>query len=103
MTARRLAAILAADIVGYSRLMGEDEAGTAKAVRERRDASTPIVANLGGRIVKTTGDGVLLEFSSVVAAVECAIAIQKLMTERNAGTPKASASSIASASISATC
>jgi adenylate cyclase len=78
MTARRLAAILAADIVGYSRLMGEDEADTARAVRERREAAQPIVANLGGRIVKTTGDGLLLEFSSVVAAVECAIAIQKL-------------------------
>jgi TolB-like protein/class 3 adenylate cyclase/Tfp pilus assembly protein PilF len=87
-TARRLAAILAADVVGYSRLMGEDEAGTARAVRERREASTPIVAGHGGRIVKTTGDGLLMEFPSVVAAVECAIAIQKLMTERNAETPE---------------
>jgi class 3 adenylate cyclase len=86
-SARRLAAILAADVVGYSRLMGEDEAGTARAVRERREAAQPIVTNLGGRIVKTTGDGVLLEFSSVVAAVECAIAIQKLMAERNIGLP----------------
>jgi adenylate cyclase len=84
MTAnRRLAAILAADVVGYSRLMGEDEAGTAKAVREHREAATPIVRSHGGRIVKTMGDGVLLEFPSVVAAVECAIAIQKLMVERN--------------------
>ena len=90
MTAtRRLAAILAADVVGYSRLMGEDEAGTAIAVREHRDAARPIVAGLGGRIVKTTGDGLLLEFPSVVAAVECAIAIQKLMVERNAGTSEA--------------
>ena len=86
--ARRLAAILAADVVGYSRLMGEDEAGTARAVRERREAARPIVAGLGGRIVKTTGDGLLLEFPSVVAAVECAIAIQKLMAERNAETPE---------------
>ena len=85
---RKLAAILAADVVGYSRLMGEDEAGTARAVREHREAATPIVADLGGRIVKTTGDGLLLEFPSVVAAVECAIAIQKLMAERNAGTPE---------------
>jgi class 3 adenylate cyclase len=77
--ARRLAAILAADVVGYSRLMGEDEAGTAKIVRERREAATPIVRSFGGRLVKTTGDGVLLEFPSVVAAVECAIAIQKMM------------------------
>ena len=86
---RRLAAILAADVVGYSRLMGEDEAGTALGVREHREAARPIVAGLGGRIVKTTGDGLLLEFPSVVAAVECAIAIQKLMVERNAGTPEA--------------
>jgi TolB-like protein/class 3 adenylate cyclase/Flp pilus assembly protein TadD len=86
---RRLAAILAADVVGYSRLMGEDEAGTAKAVRERREAATPIVREFGGRLVKTTGDGVLLEFPSVVAAVECAIAIQKQMVERNAGVPEA--------------
>jgi adenylate cyclase len=89
MTAtRRLAAIMAIDVVGYSRLMGEDEAGTARAVGEHRDAARPIVADHGGRIVKTTGDGILLEFSSVVAAVECAVAIQKLMVERNAGTPK---------------
>jgi adenylate cyclase len=54
--ARRLAAILAADVVGYSRLMGEDGAGTANAVRERREAAQPIVADLGGRIVKSTGD-----------------------------------------------
>ena len=54
--ARRLAAILAADVVGYSRSMGEDEAGTANAVRERREAAQPIVADLGGRIVKSTGD-----------------------------------------------
>jgi len=59
---RRLAAILAADLVGYSRLMGEDEAGTANAVRERREAAMPIVRSHGGRIVKTMGDGVLLEF-----------------------------------------
>jgi adenylate cyclase len=73
--ARRLAAILAADVVGYSRLMGQDEAGTAKAAREGHEASTPIVAGHGSRIVNTTGDGVLMEFPSVVAAVECAIAI----------------------------
>jgi class 3 adenylate cyclase len=86
--ARRLAAILAADVVGYSRLMGQDEAGTAKAVREGHEASTSIVTGHGGRIVKTTGDGLLMEFPSVVAAVECAIAIQKLMTERNTETPE---------------
>jgi TolB-like protein/class 3 adenylate cyclase/Tfp pilus assembly protein PilF len=86
---RRLAAIMAIDVVGYSRLMGEDEAGTALAVREHRDAARPIVAGLGGRIVKTMGDGLLLEFPSVVAAVECAILIQQLMVERNADTPEA--------------
>jgi TolB-like protein/class 3 adenylate cyclase/Flp pilus assembly protein TadD len=89
IAARRLTAILAADVAGYSRLMGEDEAGTARAVREHRDAARPIVANHGGRIVKTTGDGLLLEFPSVVAAVECAIAIQTLMVDRNAGKPEA--------------
>jgi adenylate cyclase len=87
--ARRLAAILAADVVGYSRLMGEDEAGTAKLVRERREQATPIVRAFGGRLVKTTGDGVLLEFPSVVAAVEGAILIQKMMAERNAALPEA--------------
>jgi class 3 adenylate cyclase len=86
---RKLAAILAADVVGYSRLMGEDEAGTAKLVRERREVATPMVRAFGGRLVKTTGDGVLLEFPSVVAAVECAIAIQKMMAERNAALPEA--------------
>jgi TolB-like protein/Tfp pilus assembly protein PilF len=87
--ARKLAAILAADVAGYSRLMGEDEAGTAKLVRERREAATPIVRAFGGRLVKTMGDGVLLEFPSVVAAVECAIAIQRMMAERNAEIPEA--------------
>jgi TolB-like protein/class 3 adenylate cyclase len=86
---RKLAAILFADVVGYSRLMGEDESGTARAVREHREAARPIVASHGGRIVRTIGDGLLLEFPSVVAAVECAIAIQKLMVERNAETPEA--------------
>jgi class 3 adenylate cyclase len=87
--ARRLAAIMAVDVVGYSRLMGADETGTARAVKEHREAARPIVAGFGGRIVKTTGDGLLLEFPSVVAAVEGAVAIQKLMAERNANTPEA--------------
>ena len=86
---RRLAAILAADVVGYSRLMGDDEAGTARAVREHREAATPIVRGFGGRLVKTMGDGVLLEFPSVAAAVECAIRMQQQMAERNAGVPEA--------------
>jgi hypothetical protein len=89
MTAtRRLAAIMAIDVVGYSKLMGEDEAGTALSVREHREAARPIVAGLGGRIVKTMGDGLLLEFPSVVAAVECAIAIRKLMVQRNPDIPE---------------
>ncbi|TCU37231.1 adenylate/guanylate cyclase domain-containing protein [Rhizobium azibense] len=84
---RRLAAILAADVVGFSRLMGVDEAGTARALRGHREAISPIITDHGGRIVKTIGDGVLLEFPSVVAAVACAAAIQKLMAERNAVAP----------------
>jgi class 3 adenylate cyclase len=82
---RRLAAILAADVAGYSRLMGEDEAGTAQALREHRAAADPVVAQHGGRIVKTTGDGVLIEFGSVVGAVECALALQQLATDRSTG------------------
>ena len=60
---RRLAAILAADVVGYSRLMGLDEAGTVQAVREHRTAADPIIAQHGGRVFKTTGDGVLIELA----------------------------------------
>ena len=85
--ARRLAAILAADVAGYSRLMGADESGTARTLRDHRAAIDPVVANHGGRIVKTTGDGILLEFPSIVAAVECAIAVQKLMARRNTDVP----------------
>jgi adenylate cyclase len=85
---RRLTAILAADVAGYSRLMGADEEGTVKALREHRTAVYPIIVKHGGRIVKTTGDGLLLEFPSIVSAVECAIAVQKLMAERNADVPE---------------
>ena len=84
---RRLAAIFAADVAGYSRLMGLDEAGTARALREHRCAADPLVAQHGGRVVKTTGDGVLIEFGSVVGAVECALALQRLTAGRNAGIP----------------
>jgi adenylate cyclase len=86
-TTRRLAATLAADMVGYSRLMGLDEAGTVQALREHRGAADPLIAEHGGRIVKTTGDGVLIEFGSVVGAVGCALGLQRLAEERNAGTP----------------
>jgi adenylate cyclase len=81
---RRLTAILAADVAGYSRLMGEDEAGTARALREHSAAADPLISRHGGRVVKTTGDGVLIEFGSVVGAVECAVALQRLTAERNA-------------------
>jgi adenylate cyclase len=98
---RRLAAILAADVAGYSRLMGADEAGTVQALREHRAAADPLIAEHGGRIVKTTGDGVLIEFGSVVGAVEGAIALQKLAAERNAGIAGERRIEGASASISA--
>src|SRR5499433_1045674 len=84
---RRLAAILAADMAGYSRLMGLDEAGTARALREHRADADPLIAQHGGRVVKTTGDGVLIEFGSVVGAVQCAVGLQKLAAERNSGLP----------------
>jgi len=86
-TTRRLAAILAADIAGYSRLMGVDEVGTVQALREHRGAADPLIAQHGGRVVKTTGDGLLIEFGSVVGAVECALALQRLAAEGNAATP----------------
>ena len=85
---RRLAAIVAADVAGYSRLMGLDDVGTARTLREHRKVTDALVAKHGGRIVKTTGDGVLLEFPSVVDAVECAVAMQAVMVERNQGVPK---------------
>src|SRR5215467_7643111 len=84
---RKLVAVLAADIAGYSRLMGVDEIGTAQALREHRAVADPLIAEHGGRVVKTTGDGVLVKFGSVVGAVECALGLQRLAAERNAGTP----------------
>ena len=84
---RRLAAILAADVAGYARLMGLDEAGTARRLREHLMALQPVVGKHGGRIVKTMGDGLLVEFPSAVAAVDCAIAMQRLMERRNARQP----------------
>src|ERR1700689_3999384 len=85
---RRLSAIMSADVAGYSRLMGLDEAGTARILREHRVIADAVVAKHGGRIVKTTGDGLLIEFPSVVDAVECAVAVQTVMTERNEGSPQ---------------
>ncbi len=84
---RRLAAVLAADVAGYSRLMGLDEVGTARILREHRVVADALVVKHRGRIVKTTGDGVLIEFPSVVDAVECALAVQATMAERNEGVP----------------
>src|ERR1700676_4323313 len=85
---RRLAAIVAADVAGYSRLMGLDEVGTARTLREHRKVTDALVEKHGGRIVKTTGDGVLLEFPSVVDAVECAVAVQAGVAGGNDGTPQ---------------
>jgi adenylate cyclase len=86
---RRLAAILSADVNGYSRLMGLDEEGTLAALKiHRRELVDPKIAEHRGRIVKTTGDGVLVEFASAVDAVRCAIDIQRAMGERNAATPE---------------
>jgi len=85
---RRLSAIMAADVAGYSRLMGLDEAGTARILREHRVIADAVVAKHGGRIVKTTGDGLLIEFPSVVDAVECAVAVQTAMAERNESVPR---------------
>src|SRR5437660_3363958 len=87
MTAiRRLAAILAADVAGYSRLMGADEEGTLERLKAlRREFVDPKIAEHHGRIVKTTGDGMLVEFASVVDAVRCAVEVQRAMPGRNAG------------------
>jgi adenylate cyclase len=81
---RRLAAILAADVAGYSRLMGLDEEGTLAALKDHRRAVVdPKIAEHRGRIVKTTGDGMLVEFASIVDGVRCAVEVQRQMTERN--------------------
>jgi adenylate cyclase len=86
---RRLAAIFAADVVGYSRLMGEDEVGTLGRLREHRSQFIdPKIREHRGRIVKTTGDGMLVEFASVVDAVSCAVEVQRGMVDRNTDTPE---------------
>ena len=75
---RRLAAILVADVVGYSRMMGEDEAGTLARLKDcRREVIDPAIAQYHGRVIKLMGDGALVEFASVVDAVQCAAAIQR--------------------------
>ncbi len=86
---RKLAAILAADVVGYSRLMGEDEAGTFAALKAHREGLiAPKVAEHNGRIVKLMGDGILIEFASVVEAVQCAVEFQQDIALRNADVPE---------------
>src|SRR5882672_5753134 len=85
---RRLAAILAADIAGYSRLMGSGEVATLRALKtHRRELVDPSIARHHGRIVKTTGDGMLVEFASIVDAVGCAVSVQRGMIDRNKGVP----------------
>jgi len=87
---RRLAAILAADVVGYARLMGADEAGTLARLRaHRQELIEPAIAAHRGRTVKLMGDGTLVEFASVVDAVQCAVEIQAAMAGRNAEVPEA--------------
>jgi adenylate cyclase len=86
---RRLAAILAADVAGYSRLMGTDEEGTLERLKaHRRELLDPKIREHRGRIVKTTGDGMLVEFPSVVDAVRCAVEMQRAMVDRNAEVPE---------------
>jgi adenylate cyclase len=85
---RRLAAILAADVAGYSRLMGTDEEGTLAALKGvRKSLIDPKIAEHRGRMVKTTGDGALVEFASAVDAARCALEIQRAMAERNVDIP----------------
>ena len=85
---RRLAAVLVADVVGYSRLTGIDEEGTRARFREDlRDVFEPRFARHRGRLVKTMGDGLLVEFQSVVHALRCAVEAQRAESERNAGVP----------------
>lgn len=86
---RRLAAILCADVVGYSRMMGQDEVSTLNTLKAHRaEFIDPEIASHGGRIVTLMGDGALVEFPSVVDAVECAVAVQQGIAERNLGVPE---------------
>ena len=100
---RRLAAILSADVVGYSRLMGLDEAGTLSRLNAlRRELIDPAIAAHSGRVVKLMGDGALVEFASAVEAVTCAIEIQRQLRERNADGSEDSPFDFGSESTSAT-
>jgi adenylate cyclase len=84
---RRLAAILAADVAGYSRLMGRDEEETVRDLEAHQAVVLPLIAKHGGSIVNIAGDGIVAQFPSAVRAVECAVAIQKIMAERNFDIP----------------
>jgi adenylate cyclase len=100
---RRLTAILAADVAGYSRLMGADEEGTHERLKAlRRELLDPKIAEHHGRIVKTTGDGLLVEFASVVDAVRCAVEVQQAIPSGTPASGRTTASNCASASILAT-
>ena len=85
---RRLAAILAADVAGFSALLGRDEEGAVRALKGHLAALEPMIGLNGGRLVKSTGDGFLAEFGSVVAAVSCAVSMQRQLAERNAVQPE---------------
>ena len=85
---RRLAAILAADIAGYSRLMHEDEAATVRDLKAHQSVVLPLIGRHGGRIIDTAGDGIMAEFPSVIGATECAVEIQTVMAERNEAVPE---------------
>ena len=95
---RRLAAILAADIAGYSALMGADEEATVRDLKAHQSVILPMIKEHGGRVIDTAGDGILAEFASVLNAVKCAVAIQKTMAERNAAIDQRDACSSGSAS-----
>ena len=100
---RRLAAILAADVAGFSRLIGADEGGTLQALKAiRTELIDPKIAEHRGRLVKTSGDGLLVEFGSVVDALRCATEVQAGMVERSARCLRTSALSFASALTRAT-
>src|SRR6266704_4246519 len=85
---RRLAAILAADITGYSRLMHEDEPVTVRDLKAHQSVILPLIGRHGGRIIDTAGDGIMAEFPSVIGATECAVEIQTVMAARNEGVPE---------------
>ena len=85
---RKLAAIFAADVAGYSRLMGQDEVGTMRTLTAHREVMDRLIAQHRGRIANTAGDSVLAEFPSVVDVVECAVEVQEELREKNEGVPE---------------